>query len=51
MFLITKKVKLIEKKKFIVTTFNLDYEVFVIYIIVLNISFNIDNKMYPLQKA
>ena len=43
-----KKVKLIEKKKFIAAAFNPDYKVFIIYVIALNIIFNINNKLHPL---
>ena len=49
MLLIIKRVKLIGKKKFIPTTYNLKYKAFVIYIT----TFNIDssNKIHPLKKA
>lgn len=46
-----KRVKLIEKKKFIITTLNLDYKVFVVYIATFNISFDLDTKVFSLKKA
>ena len=42
MFLITKKVKLIEKKKCATKTLNLDYKAFVVYIVNWNICFDIE---------
>lgn len=50
-FFITKRVEVIEKKKFIIAAFDLNYKVFIIYVSVLNINFNINNKIYPLEIA
>lgn len=48
MFSTTKKVKLIEKKKFTIAILDLNYEVFRIYIATFNISSDIDNKIHLL---
>ncbi len=49
MLLTTKKVKLIRKKRFVVIPLNLDYKAFVVYIVILNISF--DTKIYLSKKV
>lgn len=51
MLLTTRKVKLIEKKAFIVVIFEPDYKNFIIYIAAFNISFDIGDKVYPLKKS
>lgn len=51
MFLISKRVKLIEKKKFVAAVFYLDYKAFIIYIVALKISFDLDAKVHSLKKA
>lgn len=43
----TRKLYLIEKKEFAAITLDLNYKAFVIYITVLNICFDISNKIYP----
>ena len=51
MFLIINRVKLIEKKEFVVIIFKLDYKIFIIYVIIRNISFNSNTKIYLSKKA
>ncbi len=46
MLLTTKSVKLIEKKEFVVEPLGSDYETFVVYIAVFNISSDISNKVH-----
>lgn len=46
-----KKVELIRKKKFAIATLDLDYQVFVVHVAVLNISFYINKKVYSLKRA
>lgn len=46
-----KKIQLIRKKNFSRTILNLNYETFIIYITIFNISFNIDNNIYPSKKT
>lgn len=46
-----QKVKLIQKKKFVVIVLKLKYKAFIVHIIVFNISFNIDDKVYFSKKA
>ncbi len=40
-----------KKKEFVVITLILDHEVFLVYVIGFNISFDIDNKVHLLKKA
>ncbi len=49
--LTTRKVKLIGKKEFAIAAFNLDYEVFVVYIATLSISSDIGNEIYSSKRA
>ncbi len=49
MFLTTKIVKLIKKKKFVIATFNPNYKTLIVHIATLNISF--DTKIYPSKIA
>lgn len=49
MFQITKKVKLIEKKEFIIVAFNPEYKTFVVHIATLDI--NLENNMHLLKKT
>lgn len=51
MLLIIKRVKLIKKKKFVITIFNSDYKIFIIYITTSNICFDVDVKVFSLKKA
>ena len=51
MLLIIKKVELIEKKEFIVVTFNSNYEIFIVYIATFNINFDISNEIHLLNKV
>lgn len=51
MLLIIKRVKVIEKKKFVITIFDSDYKVFIVYIATFNISFDLDAKVFSLKKA
>ncbi len=47
----TRRVELILKKKFIIAALNLDHKTFVIYVVTINISFNISDKEHPLRKT
>lgn len=51
MFLITKKVKTRGKKEFTAAVLDLNHEVFVVYVAVLNIIFDIGDEIYPSTKA
>lgn len=46
----TKKVNLIEKKKFAVAFPNLGHKVFVVYITAFNIKFDIDDKIFSSKR-
>ncbi len=46
-----RQVKLIGRKKFAIITFDLDYKAFIIYIIAINISFNLDVKVHLSKNA
>ncbi len=46
-----KKIKLIEKKEFATAVLDPNYKIFVLYVAALNISFDIGDKVYPLQRA
>ncbi len=45
------RVELIKKKEFVVAALDPEYKAFLIYIVALNISSNIDDKMHPLKRA
>lgn len=47
----TRRVELIKKKEFVVVALDLDYEAFVVYVATLNISFDVDDKVYSSKKA
>ena len=51
MLLIIKRVELIKKKEFVIIALDLDYKVFIIYITIFNIGFNINDEIYPSKKA
>ncbi len=46
-----QRVELIEKKEFLAGAFDLDYETFIVHVAVLNISFNVSDKVHPSQTA
>ena len=50
-FSTTRKAELIEKKKFAIIVFDLEYKAFIIYIIIFNISSNLGDKIYLLKKT
>lgn len=51
MFSIIKKVKLIEKKKVVIAAFDLDYKIFIVYIAIFNIYFDLGIEMNLSKKA
>ncbi len=46
----TSRVKLIRKKEFVIAIFDQNYEAFIVYIAIFNISFDANDKVYPLKR-
>ncbi len=51
MSLIIKKVKSIGKKEFVAAVFDLDHKTFVVYVVILNISFDVGIQLHLLKNT